>query len=65
MSQATSYYCNNVREGAAFNKLMARMLMTSRLRGGTCPILRRMTWLRRTWATRTVVKAATEKAPRS
>jgi hypothetical protein len=32
VSQATSYYCNNVRERAACNKLMARMLRTSRLR---------------------------------
>ena len=26
MSQATSYYCNNVRKGAVCNKLMALML---------------------------------------
>ena len=32
MSHATSYYCNNVRERAACNKMMARMLKTSRLR---------------------------------
>jgi len=31
MSQATSY-CNNICDGAACNKLMARMLETSRLR---------------------------------
>ena len=37
MSQDTSYYCNNVREGAAYNRLMARMLKTSHLR---CDVVR-------------------------
>jgi hypothetical protein len=32
--------------------------------GGTCSILRRMAWVQRTWASRTVVKAVTKQASR-